>query len=238
MACFWADSSVNDNESSLYYLQSRYYDPALGRFINADAFASTGQGLLGNNMFAYCGNNPVMYEDSAGNRYCAATTVEGESDYDRFISCDYQNELLRQKQAADATPVQLARTAEQKVIDASYFSFYNGAPYVKIEALDGNAFSFGVIFVGPNVDEQTIKHEYGHFVHLCLIGPLKYTSKVVVPSLIDFWSGTPYSSYYSEPQEYIADTLGQVNRRYDNKPYPYHISPFEAITYFVCTFLP
>jgi len=50
----------------LYYLQSRYYDPELGRFINADAFVSTGQGLLGNNMFAYCLNNPVNFIDKDG----------------------------------------------------------------------------------------------------------------------------------------------------------------------------
>ena len=56
-----------DTESTLYYLQSRYYDPELGRFLNADAYASTGQGILGNNMFAYCGNNPVVYYDPAGN---------------------------------------------------------------------------------------------------------------------------------------------------------------------------
>ena len=43
----------------LYYLQSRYYDPKIGRFINADALASTGQKFMGNNMLAYCLNNPV-----------------------------------------------------------------------------------------------------------------------------------------------------------------------------------
>ena len=36
-----------DNESGLYYLQSRYYDPAVCRFVNADGYASTGQGVLG-----------------------------------------------------------------------------------------------------------------------------------------------------------------------------------------------
>ena len=50
----------------MYYLQSRYYDPELGRFINADNYPSTGQGLLGNNMFAYCNNNPVIHYDSCG----------------------------------------------------------------------------------------------------------------------------------------------------------------------------
>ena len=55
-----------DTETGLYYLQSRYYDPEVGRFINADAFASTGQGILGTNMFAYCRNNPVVEKDSYG----------------------------------------------------------------------------------------------------------------------------------------------------------------------------
>ena len=59
-------SYVYDSETKLYYLQSRYYNPETGRFINADAFASTGQGLLGNNMFAYCTNNPIAYIDPDG----------------------------------------------------------------------------------------------------------------------------------------------------------------------------
>ena len=59
---------VYDTETGFYYLQSRYYDPAIGRFINADAFASTGQGFLGYNMFAYCGNNPINNQDPEGNK--------------------------------------------------------------------------------------------------------------------------------------------------------------------------
>ena len=57
---------VYDTESTLYYLQSRYYDPEMGRFINTDVFTSTGQGVLGNNMFAYCGNNSVTRADTGG----------------------------------------------------------------------------------------------------------------------------------------------------------------------------
>ena len=55
-----------DSYLGLYYLQSRYYDPAICRFINADGYVSTGQGLTGYNMFAYCGNNPVMRVDPDG----------------------------------------------------------------------------------------------------------------------------------------------------------------------------
>ena len=57
---------VYDPETKLYYLQSRYYNPEMGRFINADGLVATGQGLLGNNMFAYCGNNPVNGHDPNG----------------------------------------------------------------------------------------------------------------------------------------------------------------------------
>ena len=45
---------------------NRYYDPEVGRFINPDGYVSTGQGILGNNMFAYCGNNPVNFSDYSG----------------------------------------------------------------------------------------------------------------------------------------------------------------------------
>ena len=56
-----------DSETGFYYLQSRYYDPELGRFINADSYASTdATGLLSANMFAYCENDPVMRVDPMG----------------------------------------------------------------------------------------------------------------------------------------------------------------------------
>ena len=58
---------VYDTETGLYYLQSRYYNPETGRFINADGYVSTGQGIVGNNMFAYAINNPISYSDHSGN---------------------------------------------------------------------------------------------------------------------------------------------------------------------------
>lgn len=57
---------ISPAETGLYYLQSRYYDPQICRFINADSFASTGQGILGHNMFAYCENNPIIFSDDGG----------------------------------------------------------------------------------------------------------------------------------------------------------------------------
>ena len=54
-----------DSETGWYYLQSRYYNPEWGRFINADGLLATG-GFAGYNLFAYCANNPVMYIDPSG----------------------------------------------------------------------------------------------------------------------------------------------------------------------------
>ena len=76
-----------DVETGYYYLQSRYYNPEWGRFLNADGYVSTGAGMLGYNMFVYANNNPVMFVDPTGEAWwhwalaaavvvaCAAATV-------------------------------------------------------------------------------------------------------------------------------------------------------------------
>ena len=56
-----------DNETGFYYLQSRYYDPANRRFINADCYTCTNNSNeIACNMFTYCYNNPIIYHDSCG----------------------------------------------------------------------------------------------------------------------------------------------------------------------------
>ncbi|MBE6752576.1 MAG: hypothetical protein E7556_08645 [Ruminococcaceae bacterium] len=70
-----------DNDIKMYYLQSRYYDPQICRFINADSseyLGATGT-VLSYNLFAYCENDPVNCLDASGNyAYCilpAGTSV-------------------------------------------------------------------------------------------------------------------------------------------------------------------
>ena len=56
-----------DTETGFYYVSSRYYDPEIGRWINADdAIAGVGGDIRGYNLFAYCMNDPVNMSDHTG----------------------------------------------------------------------------------------------------------------------------------------------------------------------------
>lgn len=59
-----------DDETGLYYLKSRYYDPETGRFITIDDISYIDPGTInGLNLYAYCGDNPVMRTDSQGTNW-------------------------------------------------------------------------------------------------------------------------------------------------------------------------
>ena len=75
-----------DSETGFYYLQSRYYDPEIGRFINADSYASTdATGLLSTNMFAYCENDPVNKSDPSGEWFLQAAAIGAATDVALYL---------------------------------------------------------------------------------------------------------------------------------------------------------
>ncbi|MBQ9840739.1 MAG: RHS repeat-associated core domain-containing protein, partial [Erysipelotrichaceae bacterium] len=59
-----------DSETGYYYLNSRYYDSNVGRFISPDI--SLNDDTTGNNNFVYCGNNPILYKDTTGEWFYVA----------------------------------------------------------------------------------------------------------------------------------------------------------------------
>ena len=66
-----------DSETGYYYLQTRYYNPEWGRFINADGYINANGDILGYNMFAYCSNNPVNNVDPTGEAIAISTIILG-----------------------------------------------------------------------------------------------------------------------------------------------------------------
>ena len=80
-----------DAETGLFYVGSRYYDPVIGRFINADAVIY--EGLLGANLFAYCENNPIMYidPDGYGKTYVFYYDNPGSGFKDQAMNSPYYN---------------------------------------------------------------------------------------------------------------------------------------------------
>jgi len=55
-----------DIETNLYYLNSRYYNPQWGRFLNADGIIGSSSSILGNNLYNYCYNHPIGKKDLNG----------------------------------------------------------------------------------------------------------------------------------------------------------------------------
>jgi RHS repeat-associated protein len=102
---------------------------------------------------------------------------------------------------------------ESLVISSSKVSFYKGQAVIR-----GNfpgCASFGVMFVdkGNWVNADTIKHEYGHFIQLGILGLPKFTLGIAIPSLIG--TQTYKGHYESQLWERTADWFGGAN----NGPY-------------------
>ena len=57
---------MQDDETGYYYLQSRMYDPTDGRFIQEDTYLGDEKDPLSLNLYTYCHNNPMMYDDQNG----------------------------------------------------------------------------------------------------------------------------------------------------------------------------
>ena len=221
---------VYDTETGLYYLQSRYYSPEIGRFINADIYAATGQGLIGNNMFAYCNNNPVIGCDPLGTCFHRldfwndCSNCGGETFGDKWNSftnwCDdTYNDVKDFVTNTD-------ETTTRNNLSKYGFSFYNGKPVLMADLpFEGSAFSFGIIVIDDYYKEEyvqdssfstTLNHEYGHAVHMEKVGVATYTATVAVPSLVCAGLSHVFSPvdkyYYSLPWERIADQFGGVDR--------------------------
>ena len=225
---------VYDTVTSFYYLQSRYYDPEIGRFINADIYTSTGQGLLGNNMFAYCNNNPTNAMDPSGHALVAVSVCfyddpsltmffggggGGGGSY-AFAGFSAAKEKINKFNNFVTNESEV--TAMQNLKEHGV-AFYQGTLVFAVERMESSALSFGIILMGSeNLTrsdfEDTLNHEYGHYEHMKQIGVIAYTTTAALPSLCG--AGLSYcvpfvsENYTSQPWERVANQLGGVDDTY------------------------
>ena len=99
-------SYVYDTETGFYYLQSRYYDPEIGRFVNADGQLNQQESISGYNLFAYCGNNPVKNSDPDGHSFILAC----------IITCAVIGALAGGHFAAKASKAKTGRVSKKAVV--------------------------------------------------------------------------------------------------------------------------
>ena len=97
---------IYDTETGFYYLQSRYYDPEICRFINADGQLNQQESISGYNLFAYCGNNPVKNSDPDGHSFILAC----------IITCAVIGALAGGHFAAKASKAKTGRVSKKAVV--------------------------------------------------------------------------------------------------------------------------
>ena len=218
---------IYDAETGFYYLQSRYYDPVVGRFINSDGYVSTGAGVLDYNMFAYCNNNPVMLMDCNGDFpeliEIVSSACEGAKELCAIIGIatgvasillDSENKVLTTvtKICEDVINFDENNVSEADVLKSNYFSSYNGKLVIRTNG--DRSWSFGVLFITRETNkrqdsEDIIRHEYGHTKQLDDLGVIKYALCIGLPS----WQMWGTGRYYDKPWEVMADVYGDVKSR-------------------------
>ena len=91
-----------DKESGMYYLNSRYYDPEIARFISEDTFRGEASDPLSLNIYTYCENNPLIYTDPTGHwsvwgavkGFASAVINEGKKVVKEVADWTYNNVIV------------------------------------------------------------------------------------------------------------------------------------------------
>ena len=126
---------VYDPETELYYLQSRYYDPLTGRFLNADSpdYTDTDSGSpLSTNMFAYCENNAVNAQDYNGTKRLKAPKTFEKCIEKMYNKKQFGNKKIRIKINNNTIKIiaafNLKGDLKNKKINGKYYNtlFYQG----------------------------------------------------------------------------------------------------------------
>jgi len=180
----------------------------------------------GLNLFAYCGNNPVMYADPEGNfpwlilaAVLLFTPVGGTalqvvtsvvSYAGMAVASIFDEDIRNDMNAIGWNPF---NTEESATLNSSKVSFYKGVPLFRT-ASGGRSGSFGAIFLTKGSVVDDLRHERGHNWQLMMMGIGTYGFTVGIPSPLKLGPWDKSGKYYYAPWETMADILGGVTHRY------------------------
>ena len=135
-----------DSETGLYYLNSRYYDPVIGRFVNADDLVVAGDGMLSSNMYLYCQNNPICCVDptgALGSFFDVPLSMADRMQMSQSMLDNYYAAKAAAERIENTPALKVARdiledlgnfdrnnTSEIKALEFNYFSSYKGIPVI------------------------------------------------------------------------------------------------------------
>ena len=159
------------------------------------------------NLYAYCGNNPVMCCDPTGHspNGIFSQVFTSVFSYAGMAIASVFNEDIRSDM--DAIGWNPFNNNEQTVLNSTAVSFYKGVPVFRTR-MDRSG-SFCAIFLNDHASIDTVRHEYGHNVQQMILGPLTYGLTIGLPSALK-WSSR---QYYERPWEINADYFGGVESR-------------------------
>ena len=224
-----------ETETGYYWLKTRYYDPEIGRWINADSIiAGVSESVQGYNLFAYCFNNPINMDDQSGYwpRWLKKAAKTGSSVVTHVKAVlTIPSTVVKIATASTVAVVSGQATVgdvwndvknysffnkdEQKCLDAKVFSSYKGTPVLKQDISGGSMSVCNTIFLSRSEwDVETVKHEWGHTVQQSLMGTPKFMTRIAVPSLIG--AALNVDDYYSQPWERSADFFGGATHSYSD----------------------
>ena len=222
-----------DSETGMYYLNSRYYNPKMGRFISADGVINGNGDLLGYNLYAYCSNNPINRADVLGDAWYNVlfdwvNTISGTFNPRSKLTAvgaagvaavgGRWSDLVSDWNNGCLNPF---NQDESVALNAKVVGFYKGSTVVR-HGMSGTSSIFGTIWAdNSRLTSDDIKHEYGHSVQERIMG-INYYTTVALPSaatcLYDqYINRISESDYYSMPWERTADLFGGAKRTFQYK---------------------
>ena len=184
----------------------------IGRFIGGLAIVICGVAVMASLVYL---TGPLVLFPGAGTLFTAALSLTMYGGYMMASSWDSQVKADMDRIGWNPFNTNADMSGVNKV------SFYKGQP-VMLHNSDFSSFSIGIMFLKESQKKNTdaVKHEWGHFAQLLIVGPTAYMGFVAIPSVINFEFGE-YNNYigperermyYSKIWERTADWLGGVNR--------------------------